>query len=66
MKDALKIAKERDIKFHQKNKRNYDKHYVELNFNLVDQVIYEEFRYTNTRKLTANFNGPYAIIKKII
>ena len=65
VKDALKIAKERTINFHQKNKRNYDKHYVEPNFNVGDQVIYEEFRYPNTRKLTANFNGPYTIIKKL-
>ena len=42
--NILNLAKERTIKFHQKNKRNYDRHYAEPNFNLADQVIYEEFR----------------------
>ena len=32
---------------------------------MSDQVIYEEFRYPNTRILTANFDEPYIVIKKL-
>ena len=37
---------------------------MDRTFKINDQVIYEEFHYPNTRKLTAPFSGPYTILKQ--
>ncbi|GFV60076.1 transposon Tf2-11 polyprotein [Trichonephila clavipes] len=37
---------------------------IEKKFNPGDFVVYEEFQYPNTRKLSSPFSGPYEIIKQ--
>lgn len=43
----------------------YDQLYVEIRFALEDIVIYEEFKYPETRKLDPTFNRPYKITNKL-
>lgn len=62
--EARKIAKNRTIEFHNKSKKRYDQHFTEAKFEPGNLVIYEEFQYPNTRKLSQPFSGPYTILKK--
>lgn len=63
--EALKIEKTRTNEFHIKSNRLHDRNYEELNFDVRDLVIYEEFKYTKTRKPSPTFNGPYQIFIKL-
>lgn len=65
IEEARKIARERTIKHHAINKERYDTHFKESKFNVGDIVMYEEFHYPNTPKLTPPYSGPYKILKQI-
>ncbi|GBN62388.1 hypothetical protein AVEN_139001-1 [Araneus ventricosus] len=61
--EARNLALQRTIDYHNKNKIRYDARFVDRKFNRGDLVVYEEFYYPNTRKLSPPFSGPYGIIK---
>ncbi|GBO11320.1 hypothetical protein AVEN_228542-1 [Araneus ventricosus] len=61
--EARNLALQRTIDYHNKNKR-YDARFVDKKFNPGHLVVYEEFHYPNTRKLSPPFSGPYEIIKQ--
>ncbi|GFW54894.1 retrovirus-related Pol polyprotein from transposon 297 [Trichonephila clavipes] len=61
--EARELALQRTIDYHIKNKIRYDAHCIEKKFNPGD-LVYEEFQYPNTRKLSFLFSGPYEIIKQ--
>lgn len=63
--EARKLAKERTIAYHIKNKVHYDARFLPVTFKVGDNVIYEEFHYPNTRKLSPPYSGPYTILKKL-
>lgn len=65
LEQAREIAYEKTLKDHEKNKVRYDKKFVESPFKEGDIVMIENFIYPNTRKLTAPFDGPYTIVKKL-
>ncbi|GBM53247.1 Transposon Tf2-6 polyprotein [Araneus ventricosus] len=60
--EARNLALQRTIDYH--NKIRYDARFVDKKFNPGDLVVYEEFHYPNTRKLSPPFSGPYEIIKQ--
>ncbi|GBO17752.1 Transposon Tf2-9 polyprotein [Araneus ventricosus] len=62
--EARNLALQRTIDYHNKNKIRYDARFVDKKFNPGDLVVYEEFHYPNTRKLTPPFSGPYEVIKQ--
>jgi hypothetical protein len=62
---ARQIAVQRTIQHHKINKARYDKHYVDTNFKIGDLVMFEEFKYPNSRKLDPPYSGPYTIISKL-
>ncbi|GBO29619.1 Transposon Ty3-G Gag-Pol polyprotein [Araneus ventricosus] len=62
--EALNLALQRTIDYHNKNKIRYDARFVDKKFNPGDLVVYEEFHYPNTRKLIPPFSGPYEVIKQ--
>ncbi|GBO21259.1 Transposon Ty3-G Gag-Pol polyprotein [Araneus ventricosus] len=62
--EARNLALQRTIDYHNKNKVRYDARFVDKKFNPGDFVVYEEFHYPNTRKLTPPFSGPYEVIKQ--
>ncbi|GFU80623.1 transposon Ty3-G Gag-Pol polyprotein [Trichonephila clavipes] len=62
--EARELALQRTIDYHIKNKIRYDARCIEKQFNPGDLVVYEEFQYPNTRKLSSPFSGPYEIIKQ--
>lgn len=62
--DARKLAQNRTVKYHERNKNYYDARFIDKQFKVGDSVIYEEFQYPNTRKLTSPFSGPYTILRK--
>ncbi|GBM05890.1 Transposon Tf2-6 polyprotein [Araneus ventricosus] len=62
--EAHNLALQRTIDYHNKNKIRYDARFVDKKFNPGDLVVYEEFHYPNTRKLTPPFSGPYEVIKQ--
>ncbi|GBO38115.1 Transposon Ty3-G Gag-Pol polyprotein [Araneus ventricosus] len=62
--EARNLALRRTIDYHNKNKIRYDARFVDKKFNPGDLVVYEEFYYPNTRKLSPPFSGPYEIIKQ--
>ncbi|GBM35438.1 Retrovirus-related Pol polyprotein from transposon 17.6 [Araneus ventricosus] len=62
--EARNLALQRTIDYHNKNKIRYDARFVDKKFNPGDLVVYEEFHYPNTRKLTSLFSGPYEVIKQ--
>ena len=64
VEEARELARIRTVKFHDKNKARYDTKYAEAKFEPGDLVIYEEFNYPNTRKLSPTFSGPYSIVNK--
>ncbi|GFU82953.1 retrotransposable element Tf2 protein type 1 [Trichonephila clavipes] len=45
--------------------KHYDAKFVDVEFSPNDLVIYEEFKYPNTRKLSPTFGGLYKILRKI-
>lgn len=45
---ARRLAKLWTIKFHNKNKINYDVCFRESNFNVRDLISYEDLQYSNT------------------
>ncbi|GBL53632.1 Transposon Tf2-9 polyprotein, partial [Araneus ventricosus] len=57
--EARNLALQRTIDYHNKNKIRYDARFVDKKLNPGDLVVYEEFHYPNTRKLTPPFSGPY-------
>ena len=65
VEEARKIAFNRTIEHHAKNKTRYDARFVKSEFKPGDKVKYEEFHYPNTRKLSPPFSGPYTIIKQL-
>lgn len=65
LNEARRLAKERTIAYHKRNKVKYDARFVESKFNVGDLVLYEEFQYPNTRKLTSPYSGPYTILKQV-
>lgn len=65
VQEALKIAKEKTAQHHLINKRLYDLKFQDKSFNINDLVIYEEFHYPNTRKLTSPYSGPYRVVRKL-
>ncbi|GBN73259.1 Transposon Ty3-G Gag-Pol polyprotein [Araneus ventricosus] len=62
--EARNLALQRTIDYHNKNKIRYDARFVDKKLNPGDLVVYEEFHYPNTRKLTPPFSGPYEVIKQ--
>ncbi|GFX33586.1 retrovirus-related Pol polyprotein from transposon opus [Trichonephila clavipes] len=62
--EARGMASQRTVDYHIKNKSRYDARCIEKKFNPGDLVVYEEFQYPNTRKLSSLFSGPYEIIKQ--
>ncbi|GBN91063.1 hypothetical protein AVEN_17658-1, partial [Araneus ventricosus] len=62
--EARNLALQRTIDYHNKNKIRYDARFVDKKFNPGDLVVYEEFHYPNTRKLTPPFSGPYEVIRQ--
>ena len=62
--EARQLAKQRTIDYHTKNKVRYDARFIIATFKPGDIVIYEEFHYPNTRKLSPPYSGPYTIIKQ--
>lgn len=62
--EARRLAKERTIAFHNKNKVKYDAKFVDSKFKIGDLVLYEEFQYPNTRKLSSPYSGPYTILEE--
>ncbi|GBO38356.1 Transposon Tf2-6 polyprotein [Araneus ventricosus] len=62
--EARNLALQRTIDYHNKNKIRYDARFVDKKFNPGDLVVYEEFHYPNTRKLSPPFSGPYEVIKQ--
>ncbi|GBO03517.1 hypothetical protein AVEN_55464-1, partial [Araneus ventricosus] len=62
--EARNLALQRTIDYHNKNKIRYDARFVDKKFNPGDLVVYEEFHYPNTTKLTPPFSGPYEVIKQ--
>lgn len=65
VEEARKIALDRTKQYHEKNKIHYDARFSEIEFSPNQLVIYEEFKYPNTRKLSPAFSGPYKVLKKI-
>lgn len=63
--EARKIAIEKTKQYHERNKIHYDARFHDLEFKPNELVIYEEFKYPNTRKLAPAFSGPYTILRKI-
>ncbi|GFX35573.1 integrase catalytic domain-containing protein [Trichonephila clavipes] len=62
--EARELALKRTIDYHIKNKIRYDARCIEKKFNPGDLVVYEEFQYPNTRKLSSPFSGSCEIIKQ--
>ncbi|GBO26269.1 hypothetical protein AVEN_238822-1 [Araneus ventricosus] len=62
--EARNLALQRTIDYHNRNKIRYDARFVDKKFNPGDLVVYKEFHYPNTRKLSSPFSGPYEIIKQ--
>ncbi|GFT12774.1 retrotransposable element Tf2 protein type 3 [Trichonephila clavipes] len=52
LEEARKLAKERTEQYYKINKIRYDKKFQEADFKVGDLVMYEEFQYPNTRKLS--------------
>lgn len=63
--EARKLAKERTINYHKKNKVRYDVRFLPVPFKVGDTVMYEEFHYPNTRKLSPPYSGPYTILNQL-
>ncbi|GBN47966.1 hypothetical protein AVEN_84124-1 [Araneus ventricosus] len=62
--EARNLTLQRTIDYHSRNKIRYDECFVDKKFNPGDRVVYEEFHYPNTRKLSLPFSGTYEIIKE--
>ncbi|GFW42747.1 transposon Tf2-11 polyprotein [Trichonephila clavipes] len=62
--EAREMALQRTIDYHIKNKIRYDARCIEKKSNPGDHVVYGEFQYPNTRKLSSPFSGSYEIIKQ--
>ncbi|GFV47588.1 retrotransposable element Tf2 protein type 1 [Trichonephila clavipes] len=64
LEEARKLAKERTEHYYKINKIRYDKKFQEADFKDGDLVMYEEFQYPNTRKLSPPYSGPYTVLRK--
>ncbi|GFU36419.1 retrotransposable element Tf2 protein type 1 [Trichonephila clavipes] len=64
LEEARKLAKERTEQYYKINKIRYDKKFQEADFKVDDLVMYEEFQYPNTRKLSPLYAGPYTVLRK--
>ncbi|GFU89382.1 retrotransposable element Tf2 protein type 1 [Trichonephila clavipes] len=64
IEEAIKLAKERAEQYYIINKIRYDKKFQEANFKLDDLVMYEDFQYPNTRKLSPPYSSPYTVLRK--
>ncbi|GFV23878.1 transposon Tf2-6 polyprotein [Trichonephila clavipes] len=62
--ETRELASQRTIDYHIINKIRYEARCIEKKFNPGDLVVYEEFQYPNTKKLSSPFSGPYEIIKQ--
>ena len=60
--EALKIAKQRTMEYHNKNKIIYDQNYQESKFNVGDVVQHKEFSILMHNTV---FNDPYKILNKL-
>lgn len=65
IEEARKIAVKRSDRYHARNKVRYDTHFKTADFKIGDLVMYEEFQYPNTRKLTPPYSGPYEILRQL-
>ncbi|GFT93224.1 retrotransposable element Tf2 protein type 3 [Trichonephila clavipes] len=63
LEEARKLAKERTEQYYKINKIRYDKKFQDADFKVGDLVMYEEFQYTNTRKLSSPYSGPYTVLR---
>ncbi|GFX59440.1 retrotransposable element Tf2 protein type 1 [Trichonephila clavipes] len=66
LEEARKLAKERTEQYYKINKIRYDKKFQEADFKVGDLVMYEEFQYPNTRKLSPPYSGPYTVLRKCV
>ncbi|GFW08912.1 retrotransposable element Tf2 protein type 1 [Trichonephila clavipes] len=64
LEEARKLAKERTEQYYKINKIRYDKKFQEADFKVGDFVMYEEFQYLNTRKLSPPYSCPYTVLRK--
>ncbi|GFT35433.1 transposon Tf2-9 polyprotein [Trichonephila clavipes] len=64
LEEARKLAKERTEQYYKINKIKYDKKFQEADFKVGDLVMYEEFQYPNTRKLSPPYSCPYTVLRK--
>ncbi|GFW05433.1 retrotransposable element Tf2 protein type 3 [Trichonephila clavipes] len=64
LEEARKLAKERTEQYYKINKIRYDKKFQEADFKVGDLVMYEEFQYPNTKKLSHPYSGPYTVLRK--
>ncbi|GFV61979.1 retrotransposable element Tf2 protein type 3 [Trichonephila clavipes] len=64
LEEERKLAKERTEQYYKINKIRYDKKFQEADFKVGDLVMYEEFQYPNTRKLSPPYSGPYTVLRK--
>ncbi|GFY17639.1 retrotransposable element Tf2 protein type 1 [Trichonephila clavipes] len=62
--EARKLAIERTEQYYKINKIRYDKKFQEADFKVDDLVMYEEFQYPNTRKLSPPYEGTYTVLRK--
>ncbi|RWS23870.1 Retrotransposable element Tf2 protein type 3-like protein [Leptotrombidium deliense] len=65
IEESRKLAVERSLKYHQKNKIIYDKKFTPAEFNVGDKVLIETMWHPNNGKLTPAMEGPFLILKKI-
>ncbi|GFT49506.1 retrotransposable element Tf2 protein type 1 [Trichonephila clavipes] len=64
IEEARKLAKERTEQYYKIKKIMYDKKFQEADFKVGELVMYEEFQYPNTRKLSPPSSGPYTVLRK--
>ncbi|GFX32558.1 retrotransposable element Tf2 protein type 1 [Trichonephila clavipes] len=64
LEEVRKLAKGRTEQYYKINKIRYDKKFQEADFKVGDLVMYEEFQYPNTRKLSPPYSGPYTVLRK--
>ena len=63
--EAHKFTNERTIQHHNKNKVRYLAQFLPVKFKVDGDVMYDEFHYPNTLKLTSSYSGLYKILKQL-
>ncbi|GFV36465.1 transposon Tf2-11 polyprotein [Trichonephila clavipes] len=64
IEEARKLAEVKTEQYYKINKIRYDEKFQESGFKVGDLVIYGEFHYPNTRKLSPLYSGPYTVLRK--